>query len=74
MLIPFERGGQSDIAKANCAGQGCADRVECRRFRVRINESWQTTSGQWASFDVERAAHGGDCRSFVRWHGERVAA
>lgn len=63
-----------DVAKLNCAGQGCSEREYCRRFRVRIGGGWQVGTGQWGSFDLERAAHADECRSFVRWHGDRVAA
>lgn len=57
---------QGDIAKANCAGVGCEERVECRRYLVRIGEGG---AAQWASFDVERAALGGACPNFKRLAG-----
>lgn len=69
MLIPAApiKRGQESITKANCAGQGCPERMQCRRFRVRIGERWQETTGQWASFDLARKAVGGECPNFVRY-------
>lgn len=58
-------------SKANCAGFGCEDRAGCRRYQVRIGEEWRRGTGLWASFDVERLLMG-ECKSFVRWHGDRV--
>lgn len=49
---------QGDIAKANCAGSGCRDKDECRRYRVRIVGPREATPerqyGQWISADIER--------------------
>lgn len=74
MLLPKAPSArQSDIAKANCAGQGCEDRGSCRRYQVNIGDEWRVSTGQWASFDVERAMTG-ECKSFVRWIGNRRAA
>lgn len=74
MLIPKVSAAPVDYVKANCAGQGCADRETCRRFQVRIGESWEVTTGRWGSFDIERARFGGECPAFKRWIGERRAA
>lgn len=75
MLIPeAPRRGQGDIGKANCAGQGCPERSYCRRFQVRIwPGALNDGTGRWGSFDLERAAVGGECPNFVRWIGERRA-
>lgn len=60
------------ISTANCAGQFCPERGECRRFRMLIPKSGQKrdfahrdTLGVWMSFDLERKALG-DCPAFIR--------
>lgn len=67
---------RSEIAKANCAGQGCADRGQCRRYEsfipTRERVTWEEQVGLWCSFDIERALMGGSCPQFVRWHGGRL--
>lgn len=67
---------QADVGKANCAGQGCEDRAQCRRYQVRIvgpkEIQWEKQSGQWCSFDLERLRFG-TCASFVRWIWARAA-
>lgn len=53
----------------NCAGQGCQERDQCRRYRVRVNSPACTKEhpfGEWGSFDVERSRFG-DCRQFVKF-------
>lgn len=53
----------------NCAGQGCDERKECRRYVVTVNVpecSSEHPYGAWASFDIERRVFG-DCRHFVRF-------
>lgn len=68
MLIPLApKRAQADITKANCAGQGCPESAQCRRFRVRIGADWRVTTGLWASFDLQRAEAGGECVNFVRY-------
>ena len=57
----------AELAKANCAGQACEDRERCRRYRVRVDESWHRGTGRWASFDLERLERGGECQSFKRF-------
>ncbi len=74
MLLPKVSAAPVDVAKANCAGQGCGERDRCRRFLVRIGESWREGTGQWGSFDLERQMVGGECPSFKRWIGDRRAA
>lgn len=59
------------LGKANCAGYQCTERNQCRRYRVRIEESWHKTTGAWASFDLERLQQGGECPAFKRWIPER---
>jgi hypothetical protein len=63
---------QGKVSTANCAGQGCPERRECRRWRVIVPASGQSrdfvhrdTLGAWMSFDLERQARG-DCSAFVR--------
>jgi len=70
---------QRDFARANCAGAGCADRDECRRYRVRIegprDEPWERQSGQWISADVERLRYpDAECPHFRKYIPERKAA
>lgn len=76
MLIPLAQkktnSAQGEVAKANCAGRECGERDYCRRYRVRIGEVWEQSTGVWASYDVERLALGGDCASFKRWIPERA--
>lgn len=64
------RAVQGDVGKANCAGRGCPDRRQCRRFQVRIvgpsRVRWEEQYGQWVSADVERKIFG-TCALFVRW-------
>ena len=77
--VKTERFRQQEFARANCAGAGCEDREECRRYRVRIvgpaDEAWERQCGQWISADVERAAnHGKDCPYFRRYIPEKAAA
>jgi hypothetical protein len=67
MLIPLAPKRSSDVVKANCAGQGCPESAQCRRFRVRIGADWKVWTGAWGSFDLERAAFGGECPNWVRY-------
>lgn len=64
---------RSEISRANCAGQGCPEREQCRRYRVRLDLNWEAGTGQWISADLERAALGGECPSFKRYISERPA-
>jgi hypothetical protein len=53
----------------NCAGQGCTERKDCRRFVVRVNVpqcSREFPYGEWGSFDIERQVLG-DCKQFVKY-------
>ena len=57
------------MGSVNCAGQGCPEREDCRRYRVTVNVpacSRDYPYGEWASFDIERA-WSGDCKSFVKY-------
>lgn len=59
----------SELTRLNCAGQGCAERNECRRYRIRLARKDQVGDVRlydWASFDIERSVYG-DCLSFVQW-------
>lgn len=83
MLLPPAPGkeargaGEASITRANCAGQGCPERQQCRRYRVRIvspeRGDWHHQAGQWISADIERS-NTGTCVHFVRWIAERKAA
>ena len=61
----------SDLNRVNCSGQGCLERDDCKRYRLRL---WTDVEGVaaadrpfvWASFDLERLVFG-DCPSFVRF-------
>lgn len=63
--------------RANCAGQGCADRDGCRRYVLRLaNGKQRGRDGEehpvfaWVSWDLERVVRpGGDCAGFVRMRG-----
>lgn len=64
---------QERLSTAGCAGQGCAERAQCRRYRVIVPKSAQSrdfahrdTLGVWMSFDIERQ-RAGDCHAFVRY-------
>jgi hypothetical protein len=52
----------------NCAGRGCAERDDCRRFTVRIPDGKTMVAGReqltfaWGSFDIERQ-HKGTCQA-----------
>jgi hypothetical protein len=52
---------QASVSKLNCAGQGCDERVGCRRYEVLVPSSKELdASGKerlmysWGSFDIER--------------------
>lgn len=59
-------------AKANCAGQACAERDGCRRYRIRIADGYEYHGDLklprivWASLDLERLLFG-SCSAFVQW-------
>jgi hypothetical protein len=71
VLIPLAPKRTSDVVKANCAGQGCPESAQCRRFRVCIGADWKAGTGLWASFDLERAERGGECPNWVRYIDQR---
>lgn len=61
--------GAKRMAPLNCAGQGCPERADCRRFVVRVNApecSREHPYGDWASFDLERTALG-SCPNFTKY-------
>lgn len=61
---------QSALHRSNCAGQACAERDGCRRYRIRLLREGETGKphpiADWASFDIE-ASLLGECKSFVRF-------
>lgn len=53
----------------NCAGQGCGERKECRRYMAMVyvkDCSREYPYGAWASYDIDRQRFG-DCHGFVRF-------
>ena len=49
-------------SELNCAGQACAERMTCLRYRRHAAFVGQ----KWASFDLERVLKGGACPGFER--------
>jgi hypothetical protein len=50
-----------ELGRLNCAGQGCSERLECRRYRIRLprlNQEGDEKLFAWASFDIERIFRG----------------
>lgn len=65
---------QFEFTRANCAGQGCTERMQCRRYRVRLEPQheagWERAgTGEWISADLERKAKGGECPVFRKFIG-----
>jgi hypothetical protein len=48
---------------ALCAGQDCADREKCHRYKAR--HGTKDKHATWASFDIERKEQGGDCPAII---------
>lgn len=74
---PSGEESQQNVASANCAGQGCPERGQCRRYRVIVTKSglsrdfmYRDTLGHWKSFDIERQAFG-SCSAFSRYQVPR---
>jgi len=77
LVVELPRPVQSEspaarLARLNCAGQGCAEREQCRRYVARVASGkyvaangYEHKTYTWASFDLERARFG-DCAAFVR--------
>lgn len=60
------------LARLNCAGQGCPERDECRRYATRVASGkfvaangYEHKTFTWASFDLERQKLG-TCASLIR--------
>ena len=61
----------SDLSRVNCAGQGCPERDDCKRYRLRLATELNGVAAAerpfvWGSFDLERLWFG-DCPAFVRF-------
>lgn len=56
------------LSRVNCAGQGCSDREECRRYKLTLplDPKAKEPAFEWASFDLERLLFL-DCPAFVRF-------
>jgi len=63
--------------RLNCAGQGCEERDECRRYRIRlarivseahriVGVPYDEKVFDWASFDIERIWFG-ECKSLIQY-------
>lgn len=59
---------QSQLARSNCAGRGCAERDGCRRYRVRIGDYARSEAVYWISADIERVVYG-SCAVFMQYRG-----
>lgn len=54
-----------DREQLSCTGQWCAEREKCMKYRRHA--AWPSReygAQEWASFDIERLALGGDCPAF----------
>jgi hypothetical protein len=79
-MTPLVAQAQHDVSRANCAGRGCPERKECRRYVTRIAVVGSSRAqydghepvGLWCSFDIERSLFG-NCASFVRQQFNRPA-
>ena len=50
----------------SCAGQGCSERDKCLKYKRHA--AW--IGQRWASFDIERKAHGDTCQALEPLHQE----
>lgn len=71
-VVRIEETAASRLARLNCAGHGCDERVGCRRYEARVPSGrvespsgYEAEHYTWGSFDVERLLLG-SCASFVR--------
>jgi hypothetical protein len=59
-----------DSPRLNCAGQGCSERTECRRYRIRLPVERSKKEDEkvfdWASFDIEKIVFG-DCKAVIKF-------
>lgn len=54
--------------RLNCAGHGCEQRQDCRRYRIRLSRpESEPKVFDWGSFDIEKLWFVGECPSFVKF-------
>ena len=58
-----------ELGRLNCAGQGCEQRMECRRYRIRLPRIGEGPEKlfDWGSFDIEKLWFVGDCPALIKY-------
>jgi hypothetical protein len=56
-----------ELGRLNCAGVGCGERDNCRRYRIRLPRLGEAEKlFDWASFDIEKVLFG-DCPAVIKY-------